>query len=686
MKKLLLWILGILLGLLLLIYILVFSPIGNAIFKPIIQSQIDKYSPLPLKLETFSLGLTSTEIIIKNDPKLIITLKGDYNLFTLFIDLGLNVDANDISLFGDMVGVPLAGAFEVDSSAKGKVFETLEIKAKSDIAESNTTLDITLDNLTPTKIFADIRALQIDEVLAMIGQKPYINGSLDLDADILGKVAKNEQNEDALEFDGKALLKITNGSFSQKLIAQDFDISVPKTDFTTTLDAIFNMDKVTHKFAFNSNIGSITSSGATTIANLATKSTYGINLTDISAFTPIIGMKVRGAFATNGNIIGDMNDLKISGKTNLADSATTYTASLKSFAPEKITFDLQNLKIEELLYMLYQPIYITGRENAKGEIWDLDKGISASVISTLKGTTQNAAIKKEFDLDMPNTPFSYASEANIKRGVGEAKFVFDSGIAQVNLPKIEIDINKIDIKTPYTAKIPNLKKLKFLTGIELAGAFEANGSAHIAESIQADFHTTSLGGSVDALLKGDDFTAQIKELDLVSLLKMAQYPQVFSAKVNGDLAYNIAKESGNLKAKLSSGRFLQNKLTDALKQYAKFDATGLIFNDIALNSDIKGMTLNSSLDMKSGDFAMNGENIKTDLEKSTINAKLKTAIKGDSVDVNINGAINSPKVDIDFSKLVQKKAEQAVQKEIEKQIDKNPEVQKAVGALKGLFK
>lgn len=677
MKKLLLWLLGILVALVLLVYIFVFSPIGNAIFKPIVQSQINKHSPLPLTLDRFSLGLTSTHIVLKNGEKLIIDLSGSYNLFTLGVDFDLFVDANDISLFGEMAGIELAGAFEVRAKAVGKVFDELVVSATSDIARSTSVFNATLYDLMPTKITAQISAMRIDELLAMLGQKPYVSGVLGLQADITGTQDK-EPN-----FNGQATLAITQGGFSQELIQKDFDIEIPRTSWNANLSAIFDMDNVKHNLVFNANVGRIISSGDTQLSPLLTKSTYSINLSDISAFTPLVGTKIRGAFRTNGEVIGGASQMKISGKSDIAESNTTYSALLESFSPKKIAFDSKGLKLEQVFFMLYLPKYATGLEDASGEIWDLDKGISAQVISSLKGMVIGDTIKREFDLAMPNTPFSYKSNVRLQKGVGEADFILESSLANLALNPIKIDLSSTTIATPYTITIPSLKALKFLTGIELIGKLEANGKVKIAQSIEADFHTQSLGGQLDAKLNGDDFSAKLNDLDTLSLLKMAQYPQIFSAKANGELTYNLAKQSGNLHAVLSQGHFMKNDLSNLLQQYVKFDLTGLVFNSVGIDSQINKLNLVSTFSAKSGDFSMHGDNILTDLEKGTINAKLKTAIKQDSVDVHINGALSAPQIEVDFSELVRKKASQAIQNEIDKQIDKHKD--KAIDALKGLF-
>lgn len=679
------WSAGIVVGLLLLVYVLVFSPIGNFIFKPVVQSQIDKYSPVPLTLSTFSVGLTGLEIVIKNEPKLEITLKGDYNLFTLNIDTALNVNASDISLFDEVAGMPLSGAFVLEASAKGKVFGALSAQAHSNIAKSKTDIKVELQNLNPLKIYADIAHLELAEVLAMIGQKPYVEGVLSLDADIVG-------NEN-MEFSGKNILEIKQGDFSQRLIAKDFGIQVPKTTFTIHQESIFDKKDIKQDFVFDSNVGKIKLSSTSNIESFDTKGVYSIVLSDISAFTPLLGMKVRGALRTEGSIEGGLENILIAGKTDIADSASTYSASIVKSALAKVKFDTQNLRIEKLLYMIYQPQYISASVGGKAEAWDFDKGISTQANFSLKGVTSNPVIKKEFDLDMPNTPFSANLNAKLDKGVGNANLIFDSNLARLNVPNIAIDLHKGAYSSPYSAILPDLKKLKFATKIELVGKFEANGDFALSENLKATFHTKSLGGNVDAELNGDNFNAKIKEVDLDSVLSMAQIQKVFSSKVNGDLVYNTASEKGTLKARLDNGRFLKNQLTDALKQYAKFDATGLVFNNISLNSDINKMVLNSALNMQSGDFSLSGQNIITDLEKSTINAKLKTTLKKDTLGIKLSGNLTSPKVELDLGELLKSRlgneVQKSVGKELEKTLDKHIDegTKKEIGnTLKKLFR
>ena len=263
-------------------------------------------------------------------------------------------------------------------------------------------------------------------------------------------------------------------------------------------------------------------------------------------------------------------------------------------------------------------------------------------------------------------------------------FVLDSALAKVQLSNAKINLNTTHLNTLYTAILPDLSKLQFLTGIKLAGEIVANGEVELADKLKATFHTQSLGGDVNATLNDDTLQAHIKDLDLISLLKMAQYPQVFSAKLNGNLAYNTTKSSGNLKSTLSNGQFLKSQLTDTIAKTTKFDMTGALFNNIVLDSEIKGLVTTSVLDMKSGDFSLNGKNIVLDLEKSTINANLNTAIKDNRIQVKLTGNATSPNVEVDFGELLKNQAGQILQKELGKQLDEK--TKQKLNNLKGLFR
>ncbi|QOQ90448.1 hypothetical protein HW260_09480 [Helicobacter cinaedi] len=681
MKKIVLWILGIILALFVLIFCVLFTPPGNALLKPIIQGQIDKYAPIKLELETFSLGISSVELKIAHNDTIIITLGGDFSLFSQTLDLALKVDARDIAVLGELVDTPLQGSFVINTTAKGSL-KHLEVNTTSDIAKSFTDIRVTLQDFTPTAILANIKDAQIKEFLAMAGIKPYASGSLSLEADI-----KGDQN---MNFNGNTLLQIAQGLVDSTLIKKDFDIDVPKTTFVTTLNALFDMDKLNHDFSFNGNIGNIHSSGQTLLKTLSTNTSYAVDLSDLSAFTPLVGMPIRGSFNTKGEVKGGMESLEIKGSSNIASSNTSYEALLKNLAPDTIKAQVSNLKLDTLLWMIYMPRYADMRLNLNAVVSELDKGISTKTDLTLTGTTNNAVMKKEFDLDMPNTKFNLTSGVVLKQGIGEANSKLDSDIANLNLAKTQINLKDSSFVVPYVATIPNLKKLKFLTGMELAGDFKAQGTAKLKDTLYADFSTQSLGGSIDAKLDNNKLFASLKDVNTLKLFSIAQLKPVFSSSMNGDFNYDTLTEKGTLKAVLSNGKLMPNEITQLAEKYLKTDITKEAYEDAGLNATIDKKLITTDIGLKSSNTAIYAQEASIDTEKGKINADIKFQIKDKYIYLKARDNLASPSLSIDASDLIKAEASKALSKGAEQAIDKyikDDKIKEGAGKLlNNLFK
>ena len=681
MKKFVLWILGIILALFVLIFCVLFTPPGNALLKPIIQGQIDKYAPIKLDLEKFSLGISSVELKIAHNDAIIITLGGDFSLFSQTLDLALKVDARDIAVLGELVDTPLQGSFVINTTAKGSL-KHLEVNTTSDIAKSFTDIRVTLQDFTPTAILANIKDAQIKEFLAMAGIKPYASGSLSLEADIKGDKDMN--------FNGNALLQIAQGLVDSTLIKKDFEIDVPKTTFVTTLNALFDMDKLNHDFSFNGNIGNIHSSGQTLLKTLSTNTSYAVDLSDLSAFTPLVGMPIRGSFSTKGEVKGGMESLEIKGSSNIASSNTSYEAVLKNLAPDTIKAQVSNLKLDTLLWMIYMPRYADMRLNLNAVVSELDKGISTKTDLTLTGTTNNAVMKKEFDLDMPNTKFNLTSGVVLKQGIGEANSKLDSDIANLNLAKTQINLKDSSFVVPYVATIPNLKKLKFLTGMELAGDFKAQGTAKLKDTLYADFSTQSLGGSIDAKLDHNKLIASLKDVNTLKLFSIAQLKPVFSSSMNGDFNYDTLTEKGTLKAVLSNGKLMPNEITQLAEKYLKTDITKEAYEDTGLNATIDKKLITTDIGLKSNNTAIYAQGASIDTEKGKIQADIKFQIKDKYIYLKARDNLASPSLSIDATDLIKAEANKAISKGVEKVLDKHikdDKIKESAGKLlNNLFK
>ncbi len=274
------------------------------------------------------------------------------------------------------------------------------------------------------------------------------------------------------------------------------------------------------------------------------------------------------------------------------------------------------------------------------------------------------------DLDMPNTKFTLKSNIGLDKGVGEANTTLDSDIAQVKLAKTSINLNDMIFSAPYEATIPNLKKLKFATGVELAGDFKATGIAKLAENLYADFYTQSLGGNIDAVLDGNKLTASLKDVNTLKLFKIVQLPEVFSSDMNGDLNYDTLTEKGMLKAVLSNGKLMPNQVTDLTAKYLKTDITKESYENAGLNAVIDKNIITTDIGLKSANTTIAAQGASIDTDKGTINADVKFQIKDKYIYLKARNSLSSPTISIDANELIKAEASKAITQGAEQAIDK----------------
>lgn len=682
MKKFLLWLFGIIVALVVLLFVALFTPIGNNLFKSLLQAQIDKYAPLKLELETFKLRLNSVDVLMRNEENIIITLGGDFSLFSQDVDLVLKVDARDIGIFGELVETPLSGSFTLEALAQGNI-HNLSVRVSSDIARSFSLISGFVKDFGLESIKVDIRNLQIQEALAMAGQKPYVSGLLGVEADIKG-------NEN-LEFNGRADIKITQGVLSQNLVKKDFGVEIPKINFTNTLALIFDMDKVAHTLHFSSNVGVIESEGKTTLENLFTNSTYSVNLSNLALFAPLVGIPLRGDFKTQGSALGAITqNLDIQGVSNVANSKTNYTFNLKNLAPNTATLGIKDLEIHKALWILNMPQYAKGTLTADIDASNLAKKLNATINAQIEGNTENAVIKKEFELDMPKTPFELNVSADIKELKGSANALFSSPLATLEAKPIALDLEKITFGAPYVLTLPDLGKLQFATKLKLVGRILAQGKFSFADFLFADFHTQSLGGDIRGEIKDSQIAAKLDSVNTLSLLKMLNVNQIFNSTLFGDFTYDTKTSQGTLKASMKEGRILENELTKNIKQYLNFDMTGEVYKDIALSANIDESVISSAFSLASKNTTISSERTKLDLEKENIDSKISVGIKENKVDVYLTNSLSKPSVRLDAKNLLIQSAQKEVGKQIEKLLEDEKTKQKiqeeGKKLLKGLFK
>ena len=126
---------------------------------------------------------------------------------------------------------------------------------------------------------------------------------------------------------------------------------------------------------------------------------------------------------------------------------------------------------------------------------------------------------------------------------------------------------------------------------------------------------------MDARLFNDEFTAKLSKLKTLDALHMLIYPEVFDARLNGDLKYNLAQKKGRLDAKLLNGKFTKNQLLTLLKQYGQIDLYVERFSGDVV-ADINKEKIKASVDLASNTSSI----VTKDTKLNTLTKKVDSTI------------------------------------------------------------
>jgi len=668
------WLLGIIVLLVGVVYTMLFTSLGNGVMKPLIETEIQKQVHLPSRLERFSMGMNGLDILLELTPKNTIALKGTYSLFAQTFDVDYDVSLRELSSLKSLTKKELNDSFFTDGNVKGDI-KFVKVIGKSDVAKSNTTYNIELHDFNPTSIIAKVSNLDLASLLHILGEKKYADAAVNLNV--------NFKNITPHKLDGDILLLTKEGRINRAVMKKDFNIALPRTLFSMNLDAKLQGDDVDYKYLLKSNLAKISSSGKVKPEPLHVAIKYGLDVAQLAVLKPITGADIRGNLRLSGTVNGSKEKMTVDGRSDIADSKTTFTAVLKDFQPKSVQANIKDLKLQKLLYMIKQPHYADA-------LFDLDVAISNADVKNLQGTVKSR-IKNglldskylskayEFKTLMPRSTFHATTTTTLHKNNIDTKADIFSTLADLYVKKAHFDMKDASLKSDYKVKVHNLNNLFFATQRHLKGNFIGTGEIKKAKDLDLTLHSDIAGGKVDAKLHNDDFHADINKLRTLEILDMLIYPKIFKSDIDAELNYNLVAQKGNLKGFLSNGTFTRNQVLDLTKQYAHIDLYKQLFKgDVSAN--INKENILASLELKSNTSSITTKDTYLNSKTKRIKSVIDINANGNPLVVKLSGNVEKPKVQVDASKILKKEATKAVTKELKKHLGKD------VGnLLKGLF-
>jgi len=655
--KYLAWIVGVVGVVLVGVYTVAFTAMGNGILQPIIEKKIKEQTKLESKLSTFHLNMNEFSIVLALDEHNIISANGNYSLFSQKFNIAYKVRMNNLKTLKSLTNAPIRGKFYTQGTIKGdQAF--MEIDGLSDVAKSDTSYHIELTELNPTSIIAKIKDAKLDSLLYIAGENAYASGDMNLNI--------NFKNINPKQLDGNIVLNSSNGMLNEKLLKKDFDITIPKTSFDMNLDAVLAGEKVDYKYNLLSNLIKVSSNGKVIPTPLQTDIKYSVNIKELALLKPISGADIRGVFNLNGSVHGTKKKMIIMGKSDIASSNTQLEVILKELKPSIVKVKMDDLELSQLLYMAKQPHYTDGLFSLEANIEDMNAKLNGTVDTSIKkGLLDSAYMSKEygFETKMPKTTYELNTHSIVAGDIIDTKVELDSSLATFEIQKARFNIADSSIHSDYIAKIKDLDRLFFVTNRHLKGAVSVNGELSKAKDLDLTILSNIAGGKIDASLHNDDFKAKVDSLQTLDILSILKYPEVFQSSLHATLDYNLATQKGDFNGKLANGEFTKNEMFNLVKKYAKVDLYRENFNgDVSAKIDKENIL--ASLDLKSNKASIKTVNTKINSQKQTIDSEITVTTKKYPVIITLDGEIASPKVGIDYTELMKSEVGKKIKEEV----------------------
>jgi hypothetical protein len=642
------------------IYVLAFTPFGNAMVAPMIESKIRQETKLESKLTAFRVSMSDFEIILELNPNNTLQAKGDYSLFAQTIDAAYTVSLGNLSDLQPLTKTQLAGSISTQGTAKGDM-QLMQIEGVSDLAKSETTYSVVLSEFHPTSIIAKVKQADLLSLLTMSGQKPYASAKVDLDLNLKSIMPH--------ALDGAITLQTQKGKIDTQLMKSDFNVTMPEMAFSMNLDAKLDRERVDYVYALESNLAKITSSGKVLPAPFSIDVKYGLDVQELAVLKPLTNAPLRGPLKLDGNVKGSSESMKVDGKSDIFGSDTAFSAVLKNFEPLTLKANMKNLKLEKVLYMFEQPHYAEGLLSLDV---DLSDARSESLKGNIKTTITNGLLDSKylskvyaFKSEMPRTIFDLTTNSVLDANIIETQVTFNSNIATLHMPKLRFDRNDTSLASDYKLGLQSLEAFYFLTQRHMRGGVVVDGTFKQAKDLDLVMNSKIAGGVIEAKLHNDDFTAQLKSLQTLSLLNMLLYPEIFQASMNGTLDYNLLQEKGNFHANLLDGVFTKNEIFTLIKQYGVLDMYEERFKG-ELNAAINKEFIVASLELLSNKSSIKTKNTKLNSKTKEIDSNLDLVVNNNPISASIKGKTDAPKVSVDLEKFMKSKAGDAVKKEVDK--------------------
>ncbi len=302
--------------------------------------------------------------------------------------------------------------------------------------------------------------------------------------------------------------------------------------------SLFNLRLNSFDLLYEVDKNSIKLDGNYSIFAKSIDASYDLALANLSSFEQLANMPLVGEASINGKAFGTLALMDVEGLLKLQSSPISFSIKLDELKPISMKINTKEFKLEDLLYTLAKNPYAKALVDIDANIKNIsDDFVDANIeLSTKNALLSSLYMKKDFDVDMLDTPFSLNIEATTKDKKATYALDLNSNSFYIKSSgKLESKPLKIDAK--YDLNIADLQTLKPFIAQNLRGDFKTNGVVFGGEDdlkIEGETSAASSKSTYSALLKNSKLSTillNVSNLDIAKLTYMLDLPPYATGRV-----------------------------------------------------------------------------------------------------------------------------------------------------------
>ena len=433
------------------------------------------------------------------------------------------------------------------------------------------------------------------------------------------------------------------------------------------------------------------------ILTKALTTTFVADIKELAALNKITKQNLRGALKVKGDLQQSGNRINLKATTKSLGGTVNL-----NYQQDSLHSNFKNLSLSKVLYMLHQPHLIKS-----GIVNGVVKLSSISTMNGLysifsKGSLDTTTLRKLYNVNLGES-FNYAlniKNGTIKNGVVSLKPNLNTTVGSVKFSKLIYNTKKEALSGKYSINIDNLLKLEPIIKQKLTGRATIDGDIKYQnKNLIITGISNEFGGSINYVLHNNKLTLDAAGVSVVQITKMLNYPAFLDAISKVHFEYNLKSKKGNYSANLNDARFLNSKIVDMLKQYAKFDLSKELFSNAKITGNIDNSLVIFNVNTHSQRTKIIIKQGVLNTKAETINAKVRFIFNGNDYQFKIKGSIKKPHIVPVFGGYIKDKVKKKVIQKIfgkdantttiEQNVEKKVEdkVKKVLPKeVKGLFK